>query len=113
MRARPLAFALAALLAAPATAPAFAQVVTGDAVAGGTMARTWCANCHVVGPGQAATPATGDAAPTFASVVARPETTALSLSVFLQTPHHRMPDYSLSRNEIADLVAYILSLRGR
>jgi len=45
--------------------------------------------------------------------VARPETTALSLSVFLQTPHHRMPDYALSRNEIADLVAYILSLRGR
>lgn len=109
MRARPLAFALTALLATPAAA----QVATGDAVAGGAMARTWCANCHVVGPGQAATPATGDAAPTFASVVARPETTALSLSVFLQTPHHRMPDYSLSRNEIADLVAYILGLRGR
>lgn len=107
MRARP-SLVLAALLALPA----MAQTV-GDPVAGGRLARSWCANCHIVGPGQAATPATGDAAPTFASVVARPETTALSLRVFLQTPHQRMPDFALSRAEADDLIAYILSLRGR
>jgi cytochrome c len=102
---------LAALFALPA-APATAQTV-GDPAAGGRLARTWCANCHVVGPGQAATPATGDAAPTFASVVARPETTALSLRVFLQTPHQRMPDFALSRAEADDLIAYMLALRRR
>jgi hypothetical protein len=38
-------------------------------------------------------------------------TTALSLRVFLQTPHAQMPDLHLSRDEIDDLAAYILSLR--
>jgi hypothetical protein len=35
----------------------------------------------------------------------------MSLHAFLSTPHHRMPDYSLSRQEIADISAYILSLK--
>ena len=29
------------------------------------------------------------------------------------TPHQNMPDFRLSRTETDDLVAYILSLRGR
>jgi hypothetical protein len=29
----------------------------------------------------------------------------------LATPHARMPDYALSRNDIANVSAYILSLR--
>jgi hypothetical protein len=33
------------------------------------------------------------------------------LRVFLQTPHDRMPDLHLSREEIDDLIAYILSMR--
>ena len=40
-----------------------------------------------------------------------PDTTRLSLTVFLSTPHHRMPDYSLTRQEIANVSAYILSLK--
>ena len=35
----------------------------------------------------------------------------MALDVFLQTPHHRMPDLHLSRTEIDDVSAYILSLR--
>jgi len=35
----------------------------------------------------------------------------MGLEVFLQTPHGRMPDLHLSRDEIDDVSAYILSLK--
>jgi mono/diheme cytochrome c family protein len=38
-------------------------------------------------------------------------TTEMGLHAFLQTPHQRMPDLHLSREEIDDVAAYILSLR--
>ena len=38
-------------------------------------------------------------------------TTSMSLRVFLQTPHPSMPDYRLTREELDDVVAYILTLR--
>lgn len=104
---------MAGMLAAAAlAAPAAAQQV-GDPLAGGALARQWCANCHVVARGQAATPATGDAAPTFQAIAAMPSTTALSLRAFLQQPHRRMPDWNLTRTETDDVIAYILSLRGQ
>ena len=53
-----------------------------------------------------------DAVPTFPGVARMPSTTATSLRAFLQTPHHRMPDFRLSRTEVEDLIAYMLSLRG-
>ena len=31
---------------------------------------------------------------------------------FLQTPHSRMPDFSLSRTQADDVIAYILSLKS-
>jgi hypothetical protein len=40
-------------------------------------------------------------------------TTPLGLRVFLQTPHGRMPDLHLTRDEVDNLIAYILSLRRR
>jgi mono/diheme cytochrome c family protein len=100
------ALAMAAL--AMEAAPAIAQPA-GDAEAGRLIATTWCANCHAVAPG--ASPPTGDAAPPFAAVAARPSTTALSLRVFLQTPHVNMPDYRLTPQQTDDVTAWILSLR--
>ena len=38
--------------------------------------------------------------------------TVLSLRAFLQTPHARMPDLHLTREEVDDLASYILSLRA-
>jgi mono/diheme cytochrome c family protein len=102
--------ALCIIMYALPMAHAAAQAV-GDQVAGAALARSWCANCHVVGRDAGPSPASGDAAPTFASIAAMPSTTALSLRVFLQTPHRRMPDFSLSRTETDDVIAYILSLR--
>jgi len=92
-------------------APAVAQVVTGDVVAGQRIAETWCANCHLVGT-RSTGPAT-DTAPSFVSIARRPSTTTISLRAFLQSPHRQMPNYQLSRAETDDVIAYILSLRGR
>jgi mono/diheme cytochrome c family protein len=78
---------------------------------GRRVAETWCANCHVIGPG-ARGPA-GDAAPPFAAVAAMPSTTELSLRAFLQTPHSRMPDYRLTRAELDGVVTWILAQKPR
>ncbi len=100
-------FLIAGLTALAASAVG-AQTI-GDVARGRELARQWCSSCHVVanGEGRSAT----DAVPTFMSVAARPSTTALSLRVFLQTPHLRMPDFVLTAEQTDDAIAYILSLR--
>jgi mono/diheme cytochrome c family protein len=70
------------------------------------LAERWCAECHVIAPGQQQA---SDAVPTFAQIGGRFDETALA--TFLASPHHsRMPNLSLSRSEIVDLVAYIKGL---
>ena len=80
-----------------------------DRVAGHELALRWCSSCHLVDPTQQYQGS--DAVPTFVAVAAMKSTTSASLRVFLSTPHSRMPDFALSRDNIADLSAYILSLR--
>jgi mono/diheme cytochrome c family protein len=94
-------------LALAAAAPAAAQS-TGNALAGQALARQWCASCHLIGTGEGRTT---DAAPPFEAVARRASTTETSLRVFLQTPHRRMPNYTLTRQETDDVVAYIVGLR--
>lgn len=88
--------------------PLAAWAQTGDRVAGAAVAWSWCANCHDVGLG--ARPTATDAAPRFVAIARMPSTTELSLRAFLRTPHAAMPDYQLSRRELEDVIAYILSL---
>lgn len=88
------AAALLVLLAQPAGA--------ADAARGDTLARRWCAACHLVAPDQGR--ATPDA-PSFAAIAKRPD--APPLETFLQVSHLRMPDMSLTREEIADLAEFI------
>jgi mono/diheme cytochrome c family protein len=83
----------------------------GDIVAGRRLSETWCSSCHLVGPGSAGGVSNG--APPFEAIARQKSTTALSLRVFLQTPHGRMPDLHFSQGEIDDIAAYILSLRTR
>ena len=79
-----------------------------DIQAGEKIAQTWCAGCHQVG----AQPLTGnDAVPPFAAVAADKGMTETALMVFLSTPHAKMPDYMLSRQQIRDVSAYIISLK--
>jgi mono/diheme cytochrome c family protein len=101
-------FASCAVLLAGLSWPAAAQQ-TGDVEAGRKLAETWCSSCHVVGPTAQQGSSTG--APTFPAIAGMTSTTQMALRVFLQTPHSRMPDLHLSRQEIDDVSAYILSLR--
>ena len=92
-----------------AALPALAQPEPGDARSGQRLAAAWCANCHQVAPGGPGP--VSDAAPQFQAIMRMPSTTSMSLRVFLQTPHANMPDYRLTREQMDDLVAYMLSLR--
>ncbi|MGD9537460.1 MAG: c-type cytochrome [Alphaproteobacteria bacterium] len=81
-----------------------------DAEAGRGLAESWCAGCHVIG--EQGQPSASDAAPTFAAIANRPDTTADGLRAFLSVPHaDAMKGIVLPRLEIDDLVAYIMSLR--
>jgi mono/diheme cytochrome c family protein len=100
-----LAIAIAALTVSPAYA---ADLTTGQ-----QLARQWCANCHVIGsasPGLAA-PQTAQQGPPSLQAVAQSDMPSAQLRAFLSHPHGQMPDLSLSRAEIDDLVAYIQSIR--
>ncbi|WP_157967087.1 c-type cytochrome [Elioraea thermophila] len=90
---------------------AAAQTLPGDPFVGRQLAERWCASCHLVSP-RPVGPA-GDGAEPFQSIADRASTTALSLRVFLQTPHGQMPDLQITHREADDLIAYILSLRER
>ncbi len=83
----------------------------GDVRAGRHLAETWCSSCHVVDP--TLQRGIDNGAPAFAAVAGMSSTTPLALRAFLQTPHAQMPDLHLSRDEIDDLTAYILSLRRK
>lgn len=106
MAARLTRFAALALLAGAVAVPGAARAA--DALSGELIARQWCAECHVVAEDQVA--ASVDV-PTFRTIARDFRFDARSLSAFLADPHPRMPQMSLSRQEIADLVAYIDSLR--
>ena len=84
---------LMALLTMGAATPALAA----DAGKGETIAVRWCAACHVVAPGQKQAKAD---APPFTAIAAK--RTYEDLRVFLANPYPRMPDMSLTRDEIAD-----------
>ena len=81
----------------------------GDVAAGRRLAETWCGSCHLVGPD--ATRGVSNGVPTFVGIAGDQSTTSVSLRTFLQTPHAGMPDLHLSRDEVDNLAAYILSLR--
>ena len=76
-----------------------------DIIHGERLAKRWCAECHVVAPDQ--TSAKADV-PSFADVASRK--TAKQIAAFLTDPHPKMPDMNLSRDETADLAAYIKTL---
>jgi mono/diheme cytochrome c family protein len=75
---------------------------------GGEIAARWCAPCHRVSADQ---PNANADVPGFAEIAARSADDFAWLGPFLADPHPPMPNLSLTRREIANLVAYIASLR--
>ena len=86
-------------------AKAFAQ----DVANGELIAKTWCAGCHRVDSSGAELQ--NAAVPSFDAIAQAPGTNQTSLQIFLSTPHPKMANYGLSRDEIRDVSSYILSLR--
>jgi mono/diheme cytochrome c family protein len=75
-----------------------------DARKGDTLAKRWCATCHVVAANQQVGTTQS---PAFSTIARNPEFNESALAFFLLNPHPRMPDMNLSRSEAADLAAYI------
>jgi mono/diheme cytochrome c family protein len=98
-----------AALAAGAFAASAVFASAADAGHGKTIAKRWCAACHLVSGEQ--TSASADV-PSFADIAAR-RSEAKALANFLADPHPKMPDMHLTRGEIDDIVAYIRSLGPR
>jgi mono/diheme cytochrome c family protein len=96
---RRLAVAAAVLAALTATANA------ADVEHGETLAKRWCAACHVVAPDQTHGQ---DNVPPFATIAKIPGFNADLIARFLMNPHPKMPDMQLSRDEADDLAAYIV-----
>jgi mono/diheme cytochrome c family protein len=88
-----------------------AAALAQDIQAGHRIAQMWCGKCHAIGANESDPRI--DVVPSFASIARMRSTTATSLNAFLSTPHPPMPDFTLTRQEIADVSAYILSLRPR
>jgi mono/diheme cytochrome c family protein len=91
--------------------PASAGPVTSapDPVHGKDLAGSLCSNCHLVGNGQQHQ-ANADI-PSFHEIANMKEETAGSIMGHIVLPKHPMPTIPLTKSELADLAAYILSLR--
>ena len=93
------------VLALAVLALAIARV---DAARGTRLAQRWCASCHIIGE---TPPSQVQVGPPSSPSIAESKLTPEQLRVFLTKPHGSMPDLSLTRAEIDDLVAYIESLK--
>ena len=103
----------AVMVAAALSVAAFnADAQDGDVAAGRTFAREACNPCHVVEPTNTS-PRIVVIGPDFQDIANTKGMTATALRVFLATSHPKMPNLILAPEQIADVSAYILSLRER
>ena len=84
------------------------QNALADIANGRNLAERWCASCHVTSAGQRL----ATEAPPFTSIANKENIDAARLAYFLMNPHPVMPNMGLTRNEAADLAAYIMSLKS-
>ncbi len=103
-----LAFVATGLLAG---SPA-AHAADGDIANGQALAKRLCSNCHVVGDEAAAQTISADV-PSFKSIANLPEQSPERIAGRIVVPHPPMPQIDVTRNEIRDLAAYIMSLKGQ
>jgi mono/diheme cytochrome c family protein len=83
----------------------------GDPVKGMELAISMCAECHAVGEDTKDTPEPN--APSFRAVAAMPSTTRMAISAWFRSPHPSMPSLIIEDENANDLIAYILSLKGK
>jgi mono/diheme cytochrome c family protein len=89
---------------------AFAGPATSlpDPAHGKQLAQTLCAGCHLVATGQRH--ANVDV-PSFHEIAGKSGQTEGAIMAHIVLPKHPMPTIPLTKSELADLAAYIMSLR--
>jgi mono/diheme cytochrome c family protein len=90
---------------------AMAQTV-GDPAKGQRFALQVCTPCHLVAPDQLSPPRFA-LAPSFEAIANTRAMTESALAAFLYSPHPNMPNIMLTRDEAADVIAYILTLKRK
>lgn len=80
-----------------------------DPAHGKELAERLCSNCHLTGSTQQAH-ANADV-PSFHEIANRPGQTAGAITAIIILPKHPMPQIPVTKSELADLSAYILTLR--
>ena len=98
------------LLLMLASASAGAQE-TGDPQAGYAFAARTCAECHDIASHHLTNPNSN--APDFYAVANNRDITSQALMVWLQSSHPTMPNLILRPDDIANVIAYILSLKDK
>ena len=93
-----------------ATGHAHAQNAVPDAAHGHTLAQRLCSGCHAVESGGKSTGGRADA-PGFQAIAAMPNMTPERMAGIVILPHPAMPGVPLTRNELRDIIAYIVSLK--
>ena len=90
--------------------PGAVHAQAGDAARGQSLARQVCSECHSVLAQETRSP--NPKAPPFVVMATTPGMTPTALTVALTTPHAGMPMFKLTEDQRADLIAYILGLKG-
>jgi cytochrome c len=100
------------LIAALAAITLNAHAQDGNITAGHSFAREACSACHVVDAGHQRLPRRIFIAPGFRTIANTPGMTVTALRVFLTTSHPKVPNPIIMSEQMADVIAYILSLRS-
>lgn len=95
--------------AAAAASAAMAAEDVGDPQAGFEYAKAVCSKCH----GISAENSPLAKAPRFREVADTPGITGTALRVWMETSHPTMPNIIVERQDMLNVIAYILSLKGR
>ncbi len=97
-----------ALLMAISLHPAHAA----NAVNGQRLVRKLCTNCHIVEPGGASNEVVAGV-PSFMAAAAKEGQSAEKIGAYILNPHPPMPKVQLTTAELADIAAYIMSLKAK
>ena len=102
---------LSAVLVLASAELVVAQSGPPDPLVGRELAGRLCSGCHATDP-EGAVVARSDV-PSFVAIARSPNVSAERLAGSIIMPHPAMPGIALTRTEIRDLIAYILSLKPK
>jgi mono/diheme cytochrome c family protein len=100
---------LSLAIALTAASGAVAAEDVGDPQAGFDYAKQVCSVCHGISAERSPLPK----ATRFREVADRPGVTGTALRVWMETSHPTMPNIIVEKQDMLNVIAYILSLKGR